>query len=106
MTSARISMARSAAAVSVVKYGFPVPAAKTTTRPFSRWRTARRRLNGSATRRIFMAGAPRGGASEPPPPLPHLDGRGHAGDDPDVLECVLQRQGVDHGRQHAHVIGS
>ena len=29
---------------SVLKYGFPVPAAKMTTRPFSRWRTARRRM--------------------------------------------------------------
>ena len=37
-------MARSAAAVSVVKYGLPVPAAKITTRPFSRWRMARRRM--------------------------------------------------------------
>ena len=43
-TSALISMARSAAAVSVVKNGLPVPAAKITTRPFSRWRTARRRM--------------------------------------------------------------
>src|SRR5260370_318828 len=38
MTSALISMARSAAAVSVLKYGFPVPAPKTMTRPFSRGR--------------------------------------------------------------------
>ena len=37
-------MARSEAAVSVVKYGLPVPAAKMTTRPFSRWRMARRRM--------------------------------------------------------------
>ena len=36
--------ARRAAAVSVVKKGLPVPAAKITTRPFSRWRTARRRI--------------------------------------------------------------
>ena len=33
-----------AAVVSVVKYGLPVPAAKMTTRPFSRWRIARRRM--------------------------------------------------------------
>ncbi len=55
ITSARISIARSAAAVSVVKYGLPVPAANTTTRLFSRWRIARRRMNGSATARISIA---------------------------------------------------
>src|SRR6202035_593920 len=43
ITSALISMARSAAAVSVLKKGLPVPAPKTTTRPFSRCRIARRR---------------------------------------------------------------
>ena len=37
-------MARRLAAVSVEKNGVPVPAAKITTRPFSRWRTARRRM--------------------------------------------------------------
>ena len=36
IASARISLARRAAAVSVVKNGLPVPAAKITTRPFSR----------------------------------------------------------------------
>src|SRR5436309_3193099 len=41
MTSASISTARRAAVVSVVKYGLPVPAARITTRPFSRWRTGR-----------------------------------------------------------------
>src|SRR5205823_8332188 len=46
---APISSARRAAAVSVVKYGLPVPAAKITMRPFSRWRTARRLMYGSAT---------------------------------------------------------
>src|SRR5437899_637775 len=55
ITSALISIARSAAAVSVLKYGLPVPAPNTTTRPFSRWRIARRRMNGSATARISMA---------------------------------------------------
>ena len=55
MTSALISIARSAAAVSVLKYGLPVPAPNTTTRPFSRWRMARRRMNGSATARISIA---------------------------------------------------
>jgi hypothetical protein len=43
-TSAPISTARSAAVVSVVKKGLPVPAANTTTRPFSRWRIARLRM--------------------------------------------------------------
>ena len=86
MTSAFISIARRAAAVSVVKYGLPVPAAKTTTRPFSRWRTARRRMNGSATARISMAVATRVTM-------------------PGVLERVLQREGVDHRREHAHVVG-
>ena len=38
------AMARRLAAESVVKNGLPVPAAKITTRPFSRWRTARRRM--------------------------------------------------------------
>ena len=46
--SAPISAARSAAAVSVVKKGLPVPAPKMTTRPCSRWRMARRRMYGSA----------------------------------------------------------
>ena len=44
IASAWISSARSAAAVSVVKNGLPVPAAKITTRPFSRCRIARRRM--------------------------------------------------------------
>ena len=55
MPSASISTARSAAAVSVVKNGLPVPPAKMTTRPFSRWRIARRRMYGSATWAMWMA---------------------------------------------------
>jgi len=55
ITSAWISIARRDAAVSVVKYGLPVPAAKMTTLPFSRWRTARRRMYGSASCCISMA---------------------------------------------------
>ncbi len=39
-----ISTARRAAAVSVVKNGLPVPAAKITTLPFSMCRIARRRI--------------------------------------------------------------
>jgi hypothetical protein len=41
-TSAFTSSARWAAVVSVEKYGAPRPAPKMTTRPFSRWRIARR----------------------------------------------------------------
>src|SRR4030065_426241 len=48
MASALISIARGAAAVSVVKYGLPVPAAKMTTLPFSTCRRARRRRRGPA----------------------------------------------------------
>ena len=55
IASALISSARNAAAVSVVKNGLPVPAAKITTRPFSRWRIARRRMYGSATSETAMA---------------------------------------------------
>jgi hypothetical protein len=50
-----ISNARKAAAESVVKNGLPVPAAKITTRFFSRWRIARRRINGSASCGISIA---------------------------------------------------
>ena len=49
MTSASISAALNAAVVSVEKYGFPVPAAKITTRFFSKWRIALLRIYGSAT---------------------------------------------------------
>ena len=55
MTSASISTARKAAVVSVVKYGLPVPAARMTTLPFSRCRTARRLMYGSATCGIWIA---------------------------------------------------
>src|ERR671924_1292573 len=55
IASAPISSARSAAAVSVVKNGLPVPAAKMTVRSFSRWRIARRRMYGSATAPITIA---------------------------------------------------
>ena len=55
MHSAPISRARRAAVVSVVKNGLPVPPAKITTRRFSRWRIARRRMYGSATSCIAIA---------------------------------------------------
>ena len=54
-TSAPISAARRAEAVSVVKKGLPVPPPKMTTRPRSRCRTARRRMYGSAISRISIA---------------------------------------------------
>src|ERR1051325_7951154 len=55
MISHSSSAARSAAAESVVKNGLPVPAAQMTMRFFSRWRMARRRMNGSATWAMVMA---------------------------------------------------
>src|SRR5919202_1495954 len=58
IASAWISLARRAAAVSVVKNGLPVPAAKITTRPFSRWRIARRRMYGSAPPRNVIGRRP------------------------------------------------
>ena len=54
-TSAPISNARCAAVVSVEKYGSPIPAPKITTRPFSRWRTARSGMYGSATCPMVIA---------------------------------------------------
>ena len=78
---------RSAAVVSVVKYGLPVPAANTTTRPFSRWRIARSGMYGSATWAIVIAVCTRVGW-------------------PTALERVLQRERVDHGGEHAHVVGA
>ena len=36
--------------------------------------------------------------------LVHLDGRLHARIDSLLLECVLQRERVDHGCQHAHMV--
>ena len=86
MTSALISIARSAAAVSVLKYGLPVPAPKTTTRPFLEV------SDGAA-------------ADERLGDRPHLDGGDDARDDALLLERVLQRQRVDDRRQHAHVVG-
>ena len=44
-----------------VKNGFPVPAARITARPFSRCRTARRRINGSHTLYTLMADCTRVG---------------------------------------------
>jgi hypothetical protein len=49
------SAARSAAAVSVVKKGLPVPPAQITTLPFSMWRIARRRMYGSHTAAMGIA---------------------------------------------------
>ena len=41
--------------MSVVKNGLPVPAAKITILPFSKWRIARRRMYGSATSLTVIA---------------------------------------------------
>ena len=86
MTSALISIARSAAAVSVLKYGLPVPAPKTIDAPFLEV------ADGAAADERLGDGA-------------HLDRRHHARDDVLLLERVLQRERVDHRRQHAHVVG-
>ena len=64
--------------MSVVKNGLPVPPAKMTTRPFSRWRVARRL---------------------------HPDGGLHPGRLASLVECVLEGQRIDGGRKHAHVVG-
>src|SRR4030042_4393154 len=61
MTSAPISRALWAAAVSVVKKGQPMPAEKMMIRRFSRWRMTRRRMNGSATDLISIDETWRGG---------------------------------------------
>ena len=82
---ASISAARSAAAVSVVKNGLPVPAAKMTTRPFSRWR-----IGPAADVRL---GDPR-----------HLDRALHPGVLAGALERVLQRQRVHDRAEHADVV--
>ncbi len=63
-----------------------MPPAKITMRPFSRCRIARRRMNGSATWFISIA---------------DLHARVHAL----LFQRILQRQRIDHRRQHAHVIG-
>ena len=61
IASASISIARRAAAVSVVQNGLPVPAVKMTTLPFSRWRIARPRMNVSATDERLIAESTRAG---------------------------------------------
>ena len=71
--------------MSVVKYGLPVPATKTATRPFSRWRIARRRMYGSAISFIAIAVMTR---------------VGHAG----PLEGVLEREAVHDRGEHADVV--
>ena len=86
-TVAPISTALSAAAVSVVMKGLPVPEANSTTRPFSRWR------NGAA---------PDVGLRD----LRHVDGAlGARRDAVGPFEGVLKREGVHDGGEHPHVVG-
>src|SRR3972149_1151922 len=111
--SASTSMARNAAAVSVEKYGLPVPPAKMTTRPSLAGAPPPPRVRGE----VRAAGA--AGEDDHPPllqvadgpaadeglgPLPHLHRGEDAGDETLRLHHVLQGQGVDHGGQHAHVV--
>ena len=81
-----ISAARSAAAVSVVKKGLPVPAANSTIRPFLE-------MPERAAADVGLGHAR------------HRDRRLDAGVDAELLERILQRKRVHDGRQHAHVIG-
>ena len=85
ITWALISMARSAAAVSVEKYGLPVPAAKITTRSFLQM------AHGAA-------------ADERLGHLVHFDGAEQTRVAAHLFERVLQGETVDHGGEHAHVV--
>ena len=85
-TSAPISTARSAAVVSVVKNGFPVPA----------------REDDHASLLEVADGAPR---DERLRDLLHRDRGLHPAVDAELLDGVAQRQRVDHRREHAHVVG-
>jgi hypothetical protein len=86
IASAPISTARSAPAVSVVKNGLPVPAAKMTTRP-------------------FLQVADRPPANVRLGDRPHLDRGEHPRVHARALERVLHRERVHDGREHAHVVG-
>ncbi len=72
--------------MSVVKYGFPVPAANTTTRPFLE---------------VAHGASPDEWLRD----SPHLDGGRYPRDDSDMLERVLEGERVDHRGEHAHVVG-
>ena len=85
MTSAFISIARRAAAVSVVKYGLPG-------------------TGGEDHDAALFQVAHRAAADERLRYGAHLDRRRDACGHVDVLQRVLERERVDHGRQHAHVV--
>jgi hypothetical protein len=85
-TSAFISVARSAAQVSVVKNGLPVPAARMMQRPFSR---------------VAQGAAADEGLAD----ALDVDRRHHARRLAETFHRFLQRQRVDDGREHAHVVG-
>jgi hypothetical protein len=86
-TSAWISIARSAAAVSVVKYGLPVPGPED---------------HDATLLEVPHRAAPDVRLGD----LLHLDRRQHPRVHAALLERVLQRQRVHHRRQHAHVVGA
>ena len=84
--SAPISIARSEAAVSVVKNGLPVPAAKMTQRPFLE-------VPHGAAADVVLAD------------FLDADGGHDARVAAERFERVLQREAVHDGREHAHVVG-
>ena len=86
MTSALISIARSAAAVSVLKYGIAGAGAEDDDAALLEV------ADGAAPDERLGDGA-------------HLDRRDDARDHALLLERVLQRQRVDDRREHAHVVG-
>ena len=86
MAWASISSARRAAAVSVEKYGLPVPAAKIDHAP---------QLEVAQRPPSYVGLADRS----------DLDGAHDAHDETVVFEGVLQREGVLHGGDHADVVG-
>ena len=84
--SASSSIARWAAAVSVVTNGLPVPAARMTMPPLFQ-------MPAGAAADVGLGDAV------------HVDGGHHARFAAERFQGVLQGQGVDDGGQHAHVVG-
>ena len=86
IASQPISAARSAAVVSVVKNGLPVPPTKTSG-PSAKWARARARMNGSQMLIMGMADITRA-------------------DRPLALERLSERQAVQHRGEHAHIVAA